>query len=113
MTCGIYSILNKINNKCYIGKSTQIETRWTSHKYYLNKNKHNNKHLQNSWNKYGENNFEFYILIECSNDVLNKFESLFIALYDTTNSLYGYNLASGGEGNTGSNEELRRKKVIV
>lgn len=31
MSQGIYKITNKINNKCYIGKSTNIEFRWKYH----------------------------------------------------------------------------------
>ena len=31
MSQGIYKITNKINNKCYIGKSTDIESRWKYH----------------------------------------------------------------------------------
>ena len=28
MSQGIYKITNKLNNKCYIGKSSNIEERW-------------------------------------------------------------------------------------
>ena len=28
---GIYAIKNKINNKIYIGRSTDIQRRWTTH----------------------------------------------------------------------------------
>lgn len=29
---GVYKITNNINNKCYIGISTNIEDRWKQHK---------------------------------------------------------------------------------
>jgi hypothetical protein len=48
---GIYKIINKINNKYYVGSS-----------------KHINPHLQNAWNKYGQNNFDFVITEECSSN---------------------------------------------
>jgi group I intron endonuclease len=68
---GVYCIFNKINNKFYIG-STSVKSkypsmsgfnyRWRTHKCLLKNNKHHNKHLQNSWNKYGESNFVFKVL---------------------------------------------------
>ena len=61
---GIYCIENKINNKKYIGQSQNIKTRWNSHIRKLDKNIHDNKYLQSSWNKYGKDNFKFYIIVK-------------------------------------------------
>lgn len=47
--CGIYAILNRKNNKIYIGKFKNIIQRWRCHKYLLRNNKHEN-HLQRAWN---------------------------------------------------------------
>lgn len=58
---GIYSITNKINNKCYYGSAKNIRNRWQEHRRLLNKNKHYNGYLQRAWNKYGADNFEFKI----------------------------------------------------
>ena len=58
----------------YVGQSTEINTRWIKHRYQLRHNIHKNTHLQNSFNKYGENNFEFVILQECEEKQLNKLE---------------------------------------
>lgn len=60
--CGIYKIVNITNSKVYIGQSNNIKKRWTEHRSALNNNRHVNVHLQNAWNKYGENNFEFVII---------------------------------------------------
>jgi group I intron endonuclease len=68
--CGIYNIVNKINGKIYIGSSNDINRRFYIHKRKLNKNSHDNKHLQLSWNKYGINNFELKIIERCNEDVL-------------------------------------------
>ena len=59
---GIYQIKNIINGKIYIGSSVDIDTRWTEHKRDLRMNEHRNKRLQNSYNKYGANNFVYEIL---------------------------------------------------
>lgn len=46
---GVYKIENLLDGKVYVGKSKDIGRRWYEHKYELNKGKHINKHLQNSW----------------------------------------------------------------
>lgn len=61
-TNGIYLILNKINNKWYVGSSCRIEKRWIRHRSDLNNNRHDNIKLQRAWNKYGKDNFEFHIV---------------------------------------------------
>lgn len=58
---GIYKIIC-INNKFYIGSSVNIGGRLKDHVRLLKRNKHQNKYLQNSWNKYGEKNFRFEII---------------------------------------------------
>lgn len=59
---GIYKITNIINNKCYIGCCTNFQRRYRKHLCVLKKQKGVNKHLQNAWNKYGEENFVFEIV---------------------------------------------------
>ena len=64
--CGIYKIQNKTNGKFYIGSSDNIDRRFSRHKLDLSKNRHDNQHLQNAWNKYGGVSFEFKLVRECS-----------------------------------------------
>ena len=52
----------------YIGRSIQIENRWTEHVGDLNNNRHCNPILQKSWNKYGKDAFNFEIICECSEE---------------------------------------------
>ncbi|MCK5019704.1 MAG: GIY-YIG nuclease family protein [Candidatus Peribacteraceae bacterium] len=59
---GVYQILNKINGKLYVGSAINIKNRWNAHKNDLRGNRHYNTHLQNSYNKYGENGFEFSVI---------------------------------------------------
>lgn len=59
---GIYKIINKINNKYYIGSAFNLDKRFKRHIRNLRSNKHTNPHLQSAWNKYGESNFKFIIV---------------------------------------------------
>lgn len=98
----IYCIENKINDKKYIGKSIKsTNRRWTQHKSELKNNIHKNKHLQRSWNKYGEDNFCFYIIGEYNKEQLSQEEIYWIETYKTFEPKFGYNLTQGGEGTLG------------
>ena len=79
--CGIYKILNIITRDYYLGSSIDLCMRWREHCWKLRKNMHRNSHLQSAWNKYGEQAFEFSILLLC--DVAHKlyFEQGFIDLF--------------------------------
>ena len=91
---GIYQIKCLSNNKIYIGSSINIYQRWKNHKWNLNKNTHHSKHLQNCWNKYGESNFEFKILLICDQHNNLFYEQRFIDAYDTSNPNVGLNIKS-------------------
>ena len=90
---GIYAIVNKINNKRYIGSSKNIKHRWKqNHIPSLKFQNHHNRHLQSSWDKYGENNFYFEILEECPKNILLEREGYWIEKYRSWEREYGYNL---------------------
>jgi len=93
--CGIYCIKNLVNEKMYIGQSIYIQKRWRTHKSALRGNKHHNSELQDDWNKYGEENFIFEILTECTKEALDILEVEYIHEYGTFWS--GYNNDFGGE----------------
>jgi group I intron endonuclease len=77
-TCGVYIITNIVNGKRYIGSSKNIFNRLRDHIWDLNSNRHINSHLQNSWNKYSENNFEFGILCLCQEEERLDQEQFFV-----------------------------------
>lgn len=108
MTCGIYMIQNKINGKMYIGQAVDIEGRWREHRSGLRGGYHRNKHLQNSWKRDGEENFEFSILLECEESQLNTFEEYYILELMTYNDRVGYNKNYGGKSGRPT-EEAKRK----
>ena len=84
MGCGIYKIENTKNNKIYIGSSINIEKRFYKHLWMLKKGIHDNNHLQNSFNEYGENYFSFSILELCSEPDLVKRENFYIRVHKQT-----------------------------
>lgn len=96
MICGIYKIENKINGKVYIGQSVNIKRRWTRHKRELNNNIHGNNHLQRAWNEYGSKYFSFELIKACKPKYLNRFEKLYIRIFDSMDYNKGYNNDSGG-----------------
>lgn len=75
---GIYKIRHMSSDKIYIGSSCQIGVRFQQHKLRLRRGKHHSKHLQRSWNKYGEESFAFEIIEECDREVLKDREQHYI-----------------------------------
>lgn len=109
---GIYGIKNTVNDKIYIGKTgMNFGDRWDSHKSLLRNGKHDNRYLQNAWNKYGADSFEFIIVEECSIEELDDKEKYWIKYYKEQN--LSYNILDGGDGfnNLGTHlsEETKRK----
>lgn len=58
----IYKIINVVNSKFYVGSTTNKKVRFRQHRKLLRGNRHHCKHLQASWNKYGEDKFEFVVV---------------------------------------------------
>lgn len=87
----IYLLINKLNNKKYIGQTININKRFNRHK---NANGGCHK-LYNSIKKHGWNNFEYSILeIHYDSYEANNAEIYWIAKLDTINT--GYNILPGG-----------------
>lgn len=75
---GIYYIESIRDRKKYVGMSKDIHMRWAQHRADLRGNIHHNSNLQESWNRYGEDNFEFVVLEECDEVELRQKESEWI-----------------------------------
>ena len=60
----VYCIKNLVNNKVYIGETIKGKLRWKKHLTDLRGNYHKNKLIQEDFDKYGEEAFEWTILKE-------------------------------------------------
>lgn len=76
--CGVYVLTNLVNGHQYIGSSMNIRHRLWAHRANLRHNKHHNPYLQNAWNKYGENNFDFSVLEKCTVEDRFKREQFYV-----------------------------------
>ena len=104
----IYKIVNNINNKIYIGKSSNIKRRLSQYSYMLKFNLLHNSHLQSSILKYGRENFTFEILEFSNEENLNNREKYWIDFYKSYNPKFGYNKTFGGDGLIAT-EEIKLK----
>lgn len=79
---GIYKIQSKIKpERIYIGSAINISHRWNMHLFRLRKKEHHSSKLQNHYNKYGESDLLFSILLGCEISDLIKIEQYFIDSY--------------------------------
>lgn len=88
---GIYKILNTNNGKFYIGSSKNILKRYKQHLKELEKGKHINRHLQSSFNKYGDV-FKLIILEICNENILSEREKYYIDYTKSLDEKIGYNI---------------------
>jgi len=101
----IYKITNKINNKMYIGQTTQLlERRWSAH---CTKNIKKSA-IGCAIKKYGRENFNIEIVETCASiEEINLKEAHYISTLNTL-APNGYNLVTGGK-NKKVSEETRFK----
>lgn len=87
----IYKIENTETGKCYIGRTLCWEDRKYHHKWRLRKGYHSNRNLQNDWDEYGEDMFNFEIIEECE-----TLELLYEKEQEWVTKEGDYNVRSGG-----------------
>lgn len=110
---GIYCIKNLRDNKVYIGRSVDIRRRLAQHRRSLESGK-NSRHLQNAWNMYGPDAFEFSILEYCEPSETVLKEAQWIKTLSACNRAAGYNLNEEvGDGSFKQSSETRQKRSII
>ena len=95
MTCGIYSIINNVTNKIYIGSSKNIEKRLYEHMRLLKNKRHPNIKLTRSAKKHGEESFYSKVELICDTENLLMYEQIFIDFYNS--AIDGYNINKKAE----------------
>lgn len=75
----IYKIQSKINpNRLYIGSSVNYKKRWNHHISDLRKGVHHSAKLQRHFNKYGEDDLQFVVIMGCDKDDILDKEQFFL-----------------------------------
>ena len=92
-TSGVYQILCIPTGKVYIGSSEDLARRWSNHCTLLRGNRHDNKHLQFAWNKYGESAFEFTVIELVLVGFCLEREQYWLDKTQSYNTKCGFNLA--------------------
>lgn len=97
MSIGIYKYTNTLNDKIYIGQSTNIEKRQQQHLYdaYQRNGTRHTTGVDAAIKKYGIENFTFEILQYCLPEQLDELEIYWINYYDSYHN--GYNMTVGGK----------------
>lgn len=91
---GAYIIRNSQSSKVYIGSAENLKRRKKAHFGKLYGNRHENGHLQNSYNKHGKDCFTFEVLERCTMDVLIEREQKHMDCYEFK-ELYNINPTAG------------------
>ncbi len=113
MKSGIYQIIHKDSGKRYIGSGVDIGKRKCYHLRSLKQNKHCNCHLQNAWNKYGQQKFIFEVIEYCQKDRLLDYQQHYINLFNFK-MLYNINpIAYSNLGRKGQIPWIKGKKHSI
>jgi hypothetical protein len=89
---GVYQIRCIPTGKIYVGSAVNLRKRWGEHRRSLQRGKHCNHRLQNAWNKYGAECFEFSVLEFVAVSDLVVVEQEWILSTGCTDSTIGFNI---------------------
>lgn len=118
----IYIVTCNVTNKSYIGQARQYitknkqswgyEKRWLRHIYEADKNKKGkNQLIHQMIREHGKDSFELKRITECDVHEMDKLEKQYIKEYNTIHP-NGYNMTSGGQGETTHAEITNEKKKV-
>jgi group I intron endonuclease len=108
----VYCAVNQVNNKIYIGLTSQTLRRRMSMHIYKSKDPQNN-YFHNALSSHGKDSFKWFVLYQ-SNDLneLKEKETFYINEFNSNDREKGYNLSTGGESpvfNQESCEKISKK----
>ena len=120
----IYRIVNKHNQKCYIGKtkskygemSWSVKDRWKRHltkAFSKNPVESNECPLfYRALRKYGKEAFKVETLLTCELNLVNDFEIKMISAFLANDRQFGYNIANGGKGRSVVNVDEKTRERL-
>ena len=76
----IYAIRNRKNGHAYIGSTVNYKSRWHTHKSQLRRGVHHSFVLQKAWDKHGEAEFAFELLLFCPKELRVMYEARLMPL---------------------------------
>lgn len=108
---GIYKIQSKYKpERKYIGSAVDYNDRKRCHLKDLRANKHHSPKLQRHYNKYGEDDLMFDLIIECSKCDLLIYEQFFLDAY---NPFFNTCKIAGNTSGVKASLETRKKQSIA
>lgn len=115
----VYAIYNNVTERIYIGQSNDVAKRYIHHCRDLQQGKHSSKEMQSDFDRYGQDSFELYIVLETVSQIVphpyragSSMNMASIMEYETMNkydsTVSGYNLQD-----TKAKEYLRTKHDML
>jgi group I intron endonuclease len=105
---GIYSILNTVSGKRYIGQAANLEKRLKDHVWLLERKKHHCIHLQRAFSKDGLAAFTYSIIEECIPEIITEREQFWMDYY-RDRGIYNTAPAAGSPLGFKHSAEMREK----
>lgn len=113
---GLYAIRHIASRSAYFGSSVDIKRRFKEHRTGLKFGKHHCRHLQNSWNRHGEEKFEFILVKETlthaeAKEIEQAFLDIFFknGLYNSNNKAIGF---ASGDASHAKRPDFHMKTVM-
>lgn len=98
MASGIYAIIHRDSGRWYVGQSKNIGKRWRVHRIDLRRGSHHSVPLQRAWDKYGEDAFDFELLILAPAWALNDLEQAYLDDPETSHFNIAKDAQASGKG---------------
>ena len=103
----IYCITNRVNGKKYVGQTKNLKRRRKQH--FFEAPRRCDHPMARAVRKYGKDNFDMYVIEECTPEVVDERERFWIAELRTQEHDFGYNCENGGNACKSLSETTRKK----
>lgn len=103
----IYKIVNVVSEDFYIGSAVKEKRRKWEHWTLLKTGRHHCARLQNAWNEYGEDAFEFVLVEQVDDDQLITVEDIYLQMH--AGQAHCYNTALSTKISPAVQKDIRQK----